>query len=120
MRYIPSAKELAINLVDAGVMYMEDGRELCITDRAYLLRTEALMVRQKGKCAICTRIMGYPTFDHEIGRGSGGSHRDDGLLHPDGTWKNASLCMGCNTIKGSKRYHWIESNTQYVPKQAAA
>jgi hypothetical protein len=77
--------------------------------QGYYNRTILMLERQGMTCAICGRSLHYiwAEFDHEAGRGSGGGHRDD-RIEVDGLWQNAALCRGCNSEKGSKRYHWIE------------
>lgn len=93
-----------------------DGREVCnLKTRAgiglYAGRTLMMQKRQGGHCALCHWYLGM-TFDHEAGRGSAGSHRDD-RIEVDGRWINAALCYKCNGEKGSKRYHWVQG--KYVP-----
>jgi hypothetical protein len=79
--------------------------------REYNRRRYQMEVRQGFQCAICERIAGSRMdFDHEQSRGGG--KRDD-RIEVDGKWKNAALCRKCNTLKGSKRYHWL--NGKYVP-----
>jgi hypothetical protein len=71
-------------------------------------------VRQNFKCAICERTAGSRMeFDHQDGRGSGGGNRTDAIIDEKGGWINAALCSNCNTLKGSKRYKWV--NGKYVP-----
>lgn len=95
-----------------------DGREECLNNaagkRLYAERTETMAARQNWKCAICTRILARPTFDHQDGRGMGGSRRTDAIVTPEGLWLNAALCCGCNHAKGSARYKWNEHGF-YVP-----
>lgn len=113
MRYVPSAKERALYPPVAGVMTLPDERELCVTDEAYRLRTTEMADRQGNICAICRHLMTFPTFDHELSRGLGGHRRNDAITYPSGRWRNAALCLECNTRKGSTRYAWIDR--QYVP-----
>ena len=85
--------------------------------RLYDERKLEMLSRQEGKCAICHRTIHSLidlTFDHEGGRGMGGSNRCDEILDEHGKWINAALCFGCNMVKGSKRYHWQDG--KYVPK----
>lgn len=102
----------------AGVMYMPDGREVCQPTKIgrveYQRRLGVMAIRQNFLCAICGQYPGFAkeTFDHQDGRGSGGSHRDD-RIEIDGKWHNAALCSDCNTRKGSVRYHWQDG--LYVP-----
>jgi hypothetical protein len=69
--------------------------------------------RQKDRCAICALIV-WLTFDHQNGRGHGGSIRDD-RTEIDGRWFNAALCVPCQGLKGSTRYHWV--GKEYVPQE---
>lgn len=99
-----------------GVWTYPCGREVCKThtaegQREYKRRTDAMQKRQGGHCALCMWYLGV-TFDHQSGRGSGGSHRDD-RIEIGGGWHNAALCYNCNAGKGSKRYHWLDGH--YVP-----
>lgn len=91
------------------------GREVCQPTaagrREYKSRTDAMQKRQGGRCALCPWYLGM-TFDHQDGRGSGGGHRDD-RIEIDGKWHNAALCIQCNGLKGSRRYHWIDGI--YIP-----
>lgn len=102
-----------------------DGREVCNCRSIggsieYHSRTAAMEYRQHYGCAICgiSRLL---TFDHQNGRGMGGSRggaiRDD-RIEIDGKWFNAALCVSCQSLKGSRRYHWVKENGQmkYVPQ----
>lgn len=95
-------------------------REVCSPTaagkREYDMRRGRLMERQNFLCAICRRLFLCMEFDHEAGRGEGGKHRDDRLLHEDGTWRNAALCTTCNTWKASRRFRWIKGTYQEVLK----
>lgn len=77
--------------------------------RKYDHLRECLWRRQKGVCLICRirMVLIASTFDHEHGRGFGGSNRDDRIYVRDANgrlkWQNAALCVDCNTKKGSKR-----------------
>lgn len=99
---------------------LPDGREVCNLQtaeggRIYKRRTYEMEVRQGFRCAICERTAGSSMeFDHQDGRGMNGSNRDDRIVDENGKWLNAALCHDCNTIKGSKRYYWL--NRKYVPK----
>jgi hypothetical protein len=100
-----------------------DGREVCnrrtVAGRAeYMGRTLDMSRRQGRRCALCPFLMvpGDETFEHEEGRGMGGSHQDDRIV-VNGEWKNAAVHYGCNGRKGSKRYHWLDG--KYVPKERA-
>lgn len=95
----------------------KDGREVCRREtkegaRIYRERTEEMSRRQGLKCAICL-LWKDLWFDHEAGRGAGGGHRTDAILDAKGNWINAALCFDCNTLKGSKRYRWV--NELYLP-----
>lgn len=109
-----------------GVMTYPDGREVCakfgVGLKEYQARTFQMAFRQDYTCALCPASFGVdkgrwsaPTFDHEGGRGSGGSRRDD-RIEMDGEWHNAALCSDCNATKGSRRYHW--KDCRYVPVSA--
>jgi hypothetical protein len=102
-KYRPQSQRLIV---------LPDGREIC-SDAEYKLRRGTMAVRQCNKCAICHRFSGELTFDHEAGRGMNASKRDDRLTHPDGRWRNAAVCLNCNTEKGSKPYQWVDG--KYVP-----
>jgi hypothetical protein len=108
-------------LKENGVWTYPDGRQVCQLKtaaglREYKKRLEDMRVRQEFKCAMCIgylHMLRPARFDHEDGRGMNGSHRCDKILHEDGRWKNAALCDGCNSRKGSKRYMW--ENGAYIP-----
>lgn len=103
----------------AAVRVFGDGREVVHRAQIYIERTEAMARRQKNKCAMCVlsfAIVGRPTFDHEAVRGMGGGHRDD-RIEVNGKWQNAALCVACNTLKGSKRYSWVNGVYQPVPRK---
>lgn len=94
------------------------GRQVCNRGtksgrQEYKRRTEKMEIRQDFKCAICKRFFLVMTFDHQDGRGSNGSHRDDRVLDEKGEWKNAALCEPCNKWKASRRYRWIGG--EYLP-----
>lgn len=98
---------------------MPDGRQLCDLStaeglREYKRRTQEMVTRQDELCAICgPDYVGQLVFDHALGRGHGGAHRDDRILDESGQWMNAALCNNCNGRKGSKRYAWIDE--LYLP-----
>jgi hypothetical protein len=103
-----------------SVKVYPDGREVCnlrvkAGKQEYYTRTIMMLERQKMLCAICLHGIHYiwAEFDHEAGRGSGGGHRDD-RIEVDGHWQNAAVCRGCNSRKGSQRYHWVDG--KYIPK----
>lgn len=92
-----------------GVIRFPDGREILDlrTRRGrqlYRERIEAMWRRQKFVCKICKQPMARlaATFDHELGRGMGGAHRDD-RIEIAGKPINAAVHWSCNTVKGSKR-----------------
>lgn len=101
-----------------GVMTYPDGREVCqesaVGKREYSDRTDTMCERQNNRCAICGQYLHRPSFDHECSRGGG--KRDDRITNPDGTWKNAAVHFGCNGLKGSVRYAWVD--VFYVPVSA--
>lgn len=94
-----------------------DGRECTLDNTAgraeYQRRTDDMAERQSNFCAICMEWMILATFDHALGRGGGGGHRDDKILIGS-EWNNAALCHRCQGVKGSQRYHWI-NDFYYVP-----
>jgi hypothetical protein len=101
-----------------AVKVYPDGREVCqrnfLGDAAYFGRLQQMMYRQDDRCAMCSEVLGgawSPTFGHECSRGGG--KRDDRITKPDGSWRNAALCVFCNGEQGSRRYAWIGG--QYVP-----
>lgn len=103
-----------------AVKIYPDGREVCQDNaegkRKYSQATEKMSIRQWEVCAICGLPFApwlQPTFDHQDGRGMNGSIRDD-RIWINGDWHNAALCVPCQGIKGSKRYHWQDG--KYVPK----
>lgn len=105
-----------------GVWTYLDGREVCqkgvAGNREYKRRIEEMRERQECHCAICSRTIAIGTFDHQSGRGNSGSNRDD-RIEIYGKWHNAALCYGCNSDKGSKRYHWLDgSYVQNYGKQS--
>jgi hypothetical protein len=112
----PGTKYPVIN----NVKIYPDGRERCLDTPlgriVYCGRLRSMCDLQKELCAICGEFMGFPTFDHQDGRGSGGSRRDD-RTEIYGKRYNAALCAECNTRKGSQRYHWQDG--KYVPVDAA-
>jgi 5-methylcytosine-specific restriction endonuclease McrA len=103
-----------------GVWTYPDGREVCDKTaaglREYKKRTEQARTRQDCRCATCNRFLSQSaaTLDHEEPRGFGGANRDDRMTHDDGSWRNAALCMICNHIKGSRRFHWKDG--VYMPQ----
>lgn len=102
-----------------------DGREVLNTKTAagateYRNRKDQMFSRQKATCPLCDCVFTWSnpsTFDHQNGRGMGGSIRDD-RIEIDGQWFNAALCVPCQSLKGSRRYHWVKEGVQmkYVPQ----
>lgn len=90
-----------------------DERQVCLETaagkREYLGRIEEMVTRQSHLCPLCngSLLLHQATFEHEAGRGIGGGHRDDRLLHDDGNWRNAAVHYTCNGRKGSQRFHWV-------------
>lgn len=91
------------------------GREVCnqqtrAGSAEYRSRTLAMLERQGGRCCLemhapmCPGRLAenHATFDHEAGRGSGGSKRDDRIVLPDGTWQNGACHASCNNWKASR------------------
>lgn len=113
MKYVASAKELALYPVVNGVMHKE-GRELCLTHTGYANRVIEMADRQGWMCAVCELLMLHPTFEHQDGKGSGGSRQDDRIFNPDGSWYNAAAHGDCNAKKGSVRYAWILGKYQPI------
>ena len=109
------------------VKVFPDGREVCQTrldhpegaeGRAeYKRRKEAMWERQKGICCLYGFLPECPgklllkqaTFEHEDGRGAGGSKRDDRIVLPDGTWINGVSHLLCNSLKGSRHIPFNEA-----------
>ena len=110
------------------VKVFPDGREVCQTrldhpegaeGRAeYKRRKKAMWERQKGICCLYGFLPQCPgklmlkdcTFEHEDGRGAGGSKRDDRIELPDGRRLNGVSHATCNYLKGSK---YINFNAEY-------
>lgn len=97
-----------------------DGREVCQDNaagrREYFRRTRLMAERQNQICALCERFMCDVTFEHQEGRGMAGGFRDD-RTEIDGNWYNAAAHSFCNSIKGNKRFHWVDG--KYVEKERA-
>lgn len=92
-----------------AIRVTRDGREICLRSAAgkleYKLRLLAMLKRQKGKCCLCRLPLSdaEATFEHENGRGMGGSKRDDRIVLPGGRWQNGAAHLRCNLAKGSRR-----------------
>lgn len=92
---------------------LPDGREVCAKNHAGRQEyfpgqgaSAALPDRHLERTRPVLTILNT-TFDHEQGRGMGGSRRDD-RIEIDGKWINAAVTSEANFEKGSKRYHWVE------------
>jgi len=110
-------------LCDDGVYRYPDGREECETKskkgrEEYARRTRDMWERQHHMCRLqisdqCKAKRGRlliteAEFDHEDGRGMGGSHRDD-RIEVNGKPQNGAVCHWCNTLKGSRRIPYLDS-----------
>ncbi len=89
----------------------KDGREIATNTKAdkaeYKRRTMVMAERQRFLCALCEMPLGDDiTFDHEAGRGMGGSNRDD-RIEINGKRKNAAVHSRCNVGKGSRRIPYL-------------
>ena len=86
-------------------------REVCDKSPAgraeYNRRVVEMAERQGWLCAICGEYMhgGNVSFEHQDGRGMGGSLRDD-RIEKNGKIYNAATHAICNAKKGSRRYEW--------------
>jgi Recombination endonuclease VII len=92
-----------------AVRKFTDGREVC-QDTAegrdeYQRRKTLMWSRQGNACCICHKPirLAQATFEHEHGRGAGGSKRDDRIVLPHGQWINGAACWPCNSAKGSQK-----------------
>ena len=105
--------KLRLRFID-GVKVLRDGREICMRTteagrREYKARTEAMRLRQGEVCCLYGHISICPgllakddaTFEHEDGRGMGGSKRDD-RIEKDGKPYNGAAHEICNREKGSR------------------
>lgn len=63
--------------------------------------------RQKGLCCLCSLplVRDEATFEHQDGRGMGGSRRDD-RIEKDGQLYNGAAHFLCNNAKGSQRINY--------------
>jgi hypothetical protein len=100
-----------------AVKVYDDGREVCANTHAgfteYRARLAVMEIRQGGRCALSTgNCSGTLFFDHESGRGFSAAIRDD-RIEVNGEWHNAALCYHHNSLKGSRRYKWV--NGSYLP-----
>lgn len=97
-----------------------DGREVCSKGPAgreeYNDRKRAMWERQGRRCCFegylpeCPgRLMWHEsTFDHEGGRGMGGSKRDD-RIEVAGLWRNGAAHLLCNGQAGSRHIEYNRS-----------
>lgn len=92
-----------------GVFVHRDGREVCDTRtaagrREYNRRKDVMFQRQGGRCSMCGKPMKYgtATFEHQDGRGMGGSRRDD-RVEINGKPYNSLACWWCNALAGSPK-----------------
>lgn len=86
-----------------------DDREVCNLDtvegkRIYRTRVKTMLYRQKGLCCNCKKTLDFSeaTFEHEFGRGLGGSKRDD-RIEINGQRINGASHPICNSERGSTR-----------------
>jgi hypothetical protein len=92
-----------------AVKVFPDGREVIDRSTAYGRRIyedriAEMYLRQGGLCRICHLWMepATVTFEHEDGKGMGGSHQDDRIIR-DGKEYNGAAHLWCNNKKGSRR-----------------
>lgn len=92
-----------------GIIIYSDGREVCDLETTagrweYGQRKHLMWMRQQKKCRICTKPLREEemVFEHQDGKGLGGSHQDD-RVEKDGKPYNSVTCGRCNILKGSKR-----------------
>jgi hypothetical protein len=118
----PKPKDMP-KLPPAAVLYPEGegGREVCNMKSAagraeYERRKDVMYARQKNRCSLCGNLMDREnaTFEHEDGRGMGGSRQDDRIWKLDpvtGELKpyNSAAHGWCNGKKGSQRMEAFES-----------
>lgn len=93
----------------ASIKIHRDGREVCNRHSAqgravYRDRTEQMWRRQGKLCCLCSLPLSKQeaTFEHQDGRGMGGSTRDD-RIWKDGKPYNGAAHGLCNALKGSRR-----------------
>ena len=99
----------------AVIHIFTDGREVIRLKafsgkRMYKERVETMRLRQGERCCLegyapmCTGYLrkDEATFEHENGKGMGGSKRDDRIELPDGTWINGAAHEPCNIWKASR------------------
>ena len=88
-----------------AVRTYRDGREVCnlltaAGKREYRNRVLSMLTSQEHVCCLCKRPLRPEdaTFEHEIGRGMGGGHRDD-RIEINGKWVNGAAHYWCNSRK---------------------
>jgi hypothetical protein len=104
-----------------AVRIFADGREVC-TDTPqgwveYVKRKKEMWIRQgkicclAGICPTCPGKLNWAdtSFDHEAGRGAGGSKRDD-RIEVDGKKINGCCHHWCNAWKASRVIHYNEED----------
>lgn len=97
-----------IAIYASGVARYLDGREVCDLSgegrREYRRRTLLMWERQDKTCCLCGLPLAAQdaTFEHQDGRGMGGSRRDD-RVEKDGNPYNGAAHPWCNHEKGSRR-----------------
>jgi hypothetical protein len=109
-----------VKYVPQGVKIYADGREVCnnnttVGHEEYKRRKRVMWERQNKicclfrKCPTCPGKLrwGEATFEHEKGRGLGGSKRDD-RIEIDGKPVNGVAHAACNIWKGSRAIQYSE------------
>lgn len=96
-------------ILNGAVRQYPGGREVCCGNKLgreeYKRRIAVMVLRQHGRCKWCLKALYLDdaTFDHEKGRGMGGSHIDERLTDSEGNELNAAIHLVCNLAKGSRR-----------------
>ena len=110
MTYVPAFPKPkdAPKIKWAPVLVHPDGREFCrravkAGKAEYKRRIAEMWTRQNGLCCLCDRplTLDEATFEHQDGRGMGGSHQDD-RIEINGLWYNGAAHYSCNYEKGSR------------------
>jgi len=110
-------ESLRYEIVEGAFRRYPDGREVCLGNKKgqeeYRRRTIVMAERQKWICALpsCSLPMAQSftdfrraTFEHQDGRGFGGSRRDDRVVDQGGRPMNVAMHYFCNSAKGSRRH----------------
>jgi hypothetical protein len=99
-------------MVMPPIKVFPDGREVCIRtclagNEEYRARTLKMLKRQNGYCCLCNLPLrdSDATFEHQDGRGMGGSRRDD-RIEKEGKPYNGAAHGWCNAEKGSRRINY--------------